>query len=95
MTFPVPVTPAIDDLGLAALLLDHADHSMSVYVVQCGSAKTGWMPQTVRRELKNAMMYCLNRWLVAPVHTDPGYWRKELEDDSGVIIEIFEMALEP
>lgn len=82
-----------DPLGLAALLLDNADRTMSVYVVQCGSHKIGWMPKTVRRELASAMMYCLDTWGIAPVWTDPGYWREEM--DSGVVIEIYEMALEP
>lgn len=79
---------------MAELLLESTDDFMAVYVVQCGGDKVGWMPKTVRRTIHGAMGFCLVTWGIAPVWTEEGYWRKEMEDDSGVVIEIFRMSLE-
>lgn len=88
--------PAVDDpLHLAALLLENAGVSSSVYVVTCGGDKAGWMPRTVRRAIHSAMMYCIETWEVAPRWMDPGYWREEIDVPEGkLVIEIFELALE-
>ena len=89
------IDTSIDNVSLAQLLLDNSDGNMSVFVVQCGGDKVGWMPKAVRRSIYTAIAYCQVTWGVTPQWTDPGYWRKELEDGSGVVIEVFEMALEP
>lgn len=95
MTFPLEhVDTSIDDVTLAELLLDHTDRAMKVFVVQCGGDKVGYMPKTVRRSIHTAIGYCLVTWGVTPRWIEPGYWREELTDDSGIVIEIYEMALE-
>lgn len=85
----------ITSVELAELLLDNTGDRMVVYVVQCGGDKVGAIPKTVRRTIPGAMGYCLITWGIAPDYVKGGYWRKELDDDSGMVIEIYELELEP
>lgn len=89
------VDTSLDDVSLAELLLDHTDRAMKVFIVQCGGDKVGYMPKTARRSIHGAMGYCLVTWGISPAWQEPGYWRKELDDGSGVVIEIYELSLEP
>lgn len=78
---------SVSMLGLAELMLENSDKSMTVYVIVCGGSA-----RAVRRKLTNAMMHCIEQWSVVPVFIEPGHWRAEL---GALFIEIYELKLEP
>lgn len=80
-------------LELAEIVLSHSEIPMTVYVLQTGNEVLGFSPRSVHRALPAAIMRSINEWHTVPMFVETGFWRGKSDD--GVIVEIYEMRLDP